>query len=86
MGTSHLTAKTNKLLETNKLVNVPTGLNNLKTKVDDLDVNQLKTIPLIRKKLSDLVNYEVAKYGKFHTLRRKTQLNKLDKKIPDENT
>ena len=32
-------------LDINKLVNVPTGLNNLKTKVDDSDVNSLKTIP-----------------------------------------
>ena len=30
----------------NKLVNVPTGLNNLETKVDDLDVGKLKTVPL----------------------------------------
>ena len=31
-------------LEINKLVNVSTGLNNLKTKVDDLDVSKLKTV------------------------------------------
>ena len=30
----------------NKLVNVPTGLNNLETKVDDLDVGKLKTVPV----------------------------------------
>ena len=30
----------------NKLVNVLTGLNNLETKVDDLDVGKLKTVPL----------------------------------------
>ena len=29
----------------NKLVTVPTGLNNLKTKVDNLNVGKLKTIP-----------------------------------------
>ena len=31
-------------LDISKLVNVPTGLNNLKTKVDDLDVGKLKTV------------------------------------------
>ena len=30
----------------NKLVNVPTSLNNLKPKVDDLDVGELKTVPI----------------------------------------
>ena len=30
-------------LDIYKLVNVPTGLNNLKTRVDDLDVGKLKT-------------------------------------------
>ena len=42
-------------LDINKLVNVPTGLNNLKTKVDDLDVGKLKTVPVDLKKLSDVV-------------------------------
>ena len=30
-------------LDINKLVNVPTSLNRLKTKVDDIDVGELKT-------------------------------------------
>ena len=29
----------------NKLVNVPTGLNDLKTKIGDLDGSKLKTVP-----------------------------------------
>ena len=33
-------------LDINKLVNVPTSLDNLKTKVDDLDVGKLKTVPI----------------------------------------
>ena len=33
-------------LDINKLVKVPTSLNNLKTKVDDLDVGELKTVRL----------------------------------------
>ena len=34
-----------------KLVNVPTGFNNLKLKVDNLDVGKLKTIPIYLKKI-----------------------------------
>ena len=30
----------------NKLTNVPTSLDNLKRKVDDLDVGKLKTVPV----------------------------------------
>ena len=37
-------------LEINKLTNVPTTLNNLKTKVDNLDVGKLKTVPIDLKK------------------------------------
>ena len=59
-----------------KLVNVPTCVNNLKTKVDDLDVGELKTVPIDFKKLS---GKKVAKITKFSTLERK--VNKLDKKF-----
>ena len=38
-------------LNINKLVNVPTTLNNLKTKVDDLDVGKLKVVPIDLKKI-----------------------------------
>ena len=55
-------------LDINKLVNVPTSLNNLKTKVDDLDVGKLKTVPVDLKKLSDAVDNEVdKKYKMQHT-------------------
>ena len=43
------------------MINVPTGLNNLKTKADDLDVGKLKTVPADLKKLSDVVDNEVLK-------------------------
>ena len=33
-------------LDINELVIIPTGLNNLKTKVDDSDVTKLKTVPM----------------------------------------
>ena len=37
-------------LGNNKLINIPTSLNNLKTKTDDLDVDKLKTVPVGLKK------------------------------------
>ena len=58
-------------LDINKLVNVPTSLNNLKTKGDDLEVGKLKTVPADLKKLSDAVDNEVAKNTKFNTLKTK---------------
>ena len=33
-------------LETNKLVHIPTSLNNSKTKVDELDVGNLESFPI----------------------------------------
>ena len=65
-------------LEGNKLVNVSTSLNNLKTKVDVLDVGNLKTVPIYLKKISDVVDNEVAKNTKFNTV--KTKVNNLEKK------
>ena len=75
-----LKAKVGKL-DSNKLVNVPTSLNNLKTKVDDLDVGKLKTVHV---DLSDVVDNEVVKNTKFNIL--KTKVNNLEKKIPDATT
>ena len=40
----------------NKLPNVPSGLNNLKTKVDDLDVDKLKTAPADLQKVIDVID------------------------------
>ena len=57
-------------LDFNKPTNVPTNLNNLKTKVDDLDVGNLKTFPVDLKKLSDVDN-EVVKNTKFNTPKAK---------------
>ena len=58
-------------LDINKLVNVPTNLNNLKTNLDDLDVDKLKTAPADLKKLNDAVGKEVIKNTKFNTLNMK---------------
>ena len=60
------------------MVNVPISLNNVKTKLDDLDVGKLKTVPVDLKKLSDVVANEVVENTKFNTL--KTKANSLEKK------
>ena len=65
----------------NKVVNVLTSLNNLKGKVDDLDVDKLKTVSA---ELRDAVDNEVVKNTTFNTLKRK--VNNLEKKIPDATT
>ena len=54
-------------LDSNKLNNVSTGLNNLKTKVNDLDVVKMKAVPVDLKKLSDLLDNEIAE----NTLKKK---------------
>ena len=54
----------------NKLVHFPTSLNNLKTKLNDLDVRKLKTVPV---GLSDIIDNEVAKNAKFNTLTDKNK-------------
>ena len=71
-------------LDINKLVNVPTGLNDLKTKVDDLDVGKLKTVLINLNKLSDVVDDEVVANTIFNTL--KAKVNNLQNKIPDATT
>ena len=72
------------MLDINKLVNVPTSLNNLKTKVDNSDVGILKSVSVDLHKLNDVVDNEVVKNTKFNTL--KTQVNDLENKIPDAST
>ena len=67
-------------LDINKLTNVPTSLNNLKTDVDYLAIGTLKTFLVDLKKLSDVVDNEVVKNTKFNTL--KTKANNLEKKNP----
>ena len=59
-------------------------LNLLKIRVDDLDVDKLKNVPVDLKKLSDVLVNKVVKNTKFDTL--KTTVNSLEKKIPDETT
>ena len=60
-------------LDIYKLVNVRTSLSNFKTTVDDLD--ELKTVHIELKKLSDAVTKEVVKSTEFDTLN--TKVNNL---------
>ena len=71
-------------LDIYKLVNAAIGLNNLKAKVDVLDIDKLKTVPVDLKKLSVVVSKEVVKHTKFNKLN--TKENNLEKKIPDAST
>ena len=71
-------------LDNNKLINVRTSPNNLKTKVNDLDFGKMKTVPVGLKKLSDAIDNEVVKSKKINTL--KTKGHNLDKKILDATT
>ena len=72
------------MLDINKLVNVPTSLNNLKTKVDNSDVGILKSVSVDLHKLNDVVDNEVVKNTKFNT--PKAKINDLENKIPDAST
>ena len=58
-------------LDINKLANVPTSLNNLRTKADYLDIGKLKAALGDLKKLSDVVDNKVLKNTKFNTLKTK---------------
>ena len=68
-------------LDINKLVNVLTGLDNLKIEVEDLDVDKLKTFSVYLKELGDVVSKEVVKNSKFNKLNSK--VNNLENNIPD---
>ena len=48
-------------------------MNNSKTKIDDLNVGKLKTVPADLTKLSDVVDDEVAKNTKFNPLKAKSK-------------
>ena len=56
-------------------------MNNPKTKRDDLEAGELKTIATDLKKLSDLEIKKGVKNTKFNTLG--TKVNRVEKKIPD---
>ena len=65
------------------MINFPNNLNNLKTKVDDLDVGKIKPAPVDLKQVSDVVVKQVVQNIKFNTLN--TKVNNLEKN-PDATT
>ena len=72
-------------LDFNKLVTVPIASNKLKPKVDDLDVDTLKTVPTIFfKKVIDVLRKEVIEKTKYAKLNSK--INNLKNKNPDAST
>ena len=54
------------MLDINKLINVPSGLNSLKRKIDNLDINKLKTVRIDLKTLSDIADKNVLKKSKYN--------------------
>ena len=71
-------------LDIGTLTYVSTSLNNLKAKVNDLDVGKLKTCRKDLKKLSNIVESQLVKNTKFNTL--KTKANISQNKILDATT
>ena len=67
------------MVNINKLDNVPSSLNNLKTKVDGLDFDKLKTVIIDFKQLSDVVIEEVSKKKMYKKLN--TRVNNLENKV-----
>ena len=59
-------------------------MNDLKTKVNDLDVGKLKTIPVDLKKISVVISIEVVKKTVYNNLN--TKVNNLKNKIPGATT
>ena len=78
VDTSNLAAKTDFIAFK---VDIPTSFNKLKTKVDDLNVDKFKTVPIDLKKLSDAEDKKVSKNTRFNKLN--TQVNCKEKRIPD---
>ena len=63
------------------MINVPTSLNDLNTKVGVLDFGNLEAVTKDLKKLRNVVSKEVVKNTKFNKLNRK--VNSLEDKISD---
>ena len=68
-------AEVNKL-DINELVNVPTSLNDLETKMDDLRVGKLKEISIDLKEISDVVDKQLIKNPKHLKKRIRKELIK----------
>ena len=67
--------------DVNKLEKVPTGLNNLKSKVDKLDIDKLVPVLVDLSKLSDIVRNDVVKKDAYSA-----KTKNIEDKIPDITT
>ena len=63
-------AEVNKL-DIEKSDNIPTDLNNLKTKIDNLDVDKFKTVPVNLKKINDVLSKEIVSNQKVQQTKYK---------------
>ena len=57
---------------------MPNNLNNLKTKVDKLDIDKLAPVPADLSKLSNVINNKVVKKTEYDT-----KIKNIEDKIPD---
>ena len=71
-------------LDVNKLVNVLSGLNNLKIKLDDIDIDKLKIVAVNLKKLRNVVSKKVLEKMVYNKLNLKVR--NLENKIYDTST
>ena len=60
------------------MLNVPTDLNNVKSKVDELDVDKLVPFLVDLSKLSDVIKNDVVKKDVYNA-----KINNVEDKIPD---
>ena len=65
------------------MINIRNIFSNFK-KINELDVGEIKTVPIDLKRLSDVMNKEIVKNTKFDALN--TKVNTLDKKSFDLTT
>ena len=65
-------------LDTDKLKDVPSNLNNLKSKVDKLDVDKLVPAPVDLSKLSDVVKNDLVKKDVYNA-----KIKNIEDKMPD---
>ena len=71
-------------LDINKLVNVLSGLNNLKIKLDDIDIDMLKIVVVDLKKLRNVASKEVLENMVYNKLNIK--VSNLESKNSDAST
>ena len=73
-----------KIRDMNKLVNFLSDFNNLKRKVDEIDIDKLKILPLDLKNLSNVVSREVLEKTLYNKVNLK--VNNLESRNVDAST